>query len=77
MKAIWDAISNWFAAKGGVAHVLAGTFAFLMLAYGTVPQFHDLVIQIHQALPGWVQETGTTLIALWAFYKTWKKGEVK
>lgn len=69
-----NAIKQWFISKGGLAHVLAAAFAFLMLAYGTVPQFHALVLSIHQALPGWLQELVTTAFALWAFYKTWNGG---
>lgn len=68
-----NAIAAWFKSKGGLAHVLAGAFAFLMLAYAGVPSFHALVLKVHALLPGWSQELMTTAIALWAFYKNWLK----
>ena len=66
-------IQEWFASKGGAAHVIAGAYIFLVAAYATVAPFHALVIQIHQALPAIVQELVTTALALFAFYKTWSK----
>ncbi len=65
-----DAIKQWFASKGGYAHVCAAIFVGAMAAYAAVPQFHQLVNQIHDALPAYVQELATTALALWAWYKT-------
>lgn len=63
-------IKQWLQGKGGFAHVMAAVFASLMLAYASVPSFHALVLQLHQSLPGWVQEVVTTGLALYAWYKT-------
>lgn len=71
MTKLWNMITAWFASKGGASHVLALTYIFAMAAYAAVPSFHALVISVHQALPAWVQELGTTALALVAFYKTW------
>ena len=64
-------IKDWIASKGGWAHAIALVFASLMVAYSVVPPFHDLVNQAHQAMPGWLQELVTTVVALIAFYKNW------
>jgi hypothetical protein len=63
-------IASWFKSKGGFAHVAAAVFASLMLAYAAVPSFHALVLQVHQSLPGWLQELVTTGLALYAWYKS-------
>lgn len=63
-------LKQWFQSKGGFAHVMAAIFTSLMVAYAAVPQFHTLVLQIHQALPAWLQELVTTALALYAWYKT-------
>ena len=65
-----NSIKQWFASKGGYAHVFAAIFVGAMAAYAAVPQFHALVNQIHDALPAWIQELATTGLALWAWYKT-------
>jgi hypothetical protein len=67
-----DKTVAWFKAKGGFAHVAAAAFGTLMLAYAAVPSFHSLVNQIHALLPGWAQELATTVLALYAWYKTQK-----
>jgi len=66
-----EQIKAWIIQKGGWAHAMAIVFTSLMVAYGAVPQFHDLVNQIHQAMPGWLQELLTTVVALITFYKNW------
>lgn len=65
-----QSIAQWFKSKGGFAHVAAAIFTAAMLAYAAVPDFHALVLQIHQALPAWLQELVTTALALYAWYKT-------
>lgn len=65
----FQGISAWFASKGGFAHVAAAVFASLMLAYAAVPQFHALVLSINAALPSWLEELTTTVIALAVWYK--------
>jgi uncharacterized membrane protein len=66
-----EQIKAWIAQKGGWTHALALIFTSLMVAYSAVPQFHDLVNQIHQVMPGWLEELLTTVLALIAFYKNW------
>lgn len=73
MNAVWQAVTNWFKSKGGVAHVIAGVWAFLVAAYAMNTQFHDFVIYVHQTLPAWVQQAATLGLSLWGFYKTWNK----
>lgn len=72
MNTLWNQISAWFASKGGFAHVVAAIFAAAMVAYASVPAFQSLVLQIHAALPGWMQELLTTALALYAWYRTQK-----
>lgn len=74
MTTIWNRFTAWLASKGGAAHVIAAIYVFLVLAYANVPAFHLLVLNVHQALPAWLQELVTTTIALVAFYKTWSGG---
>jgi hypothetical protein len=75
MQKLIQNVGAWFKAKGGFAHVVAAGFASLMLAYAAVPQFHALVLEVHQALPGWAQEGATTALALYAWYKTQQAGQ--
>ncbi len=74
MQKIWQAIENWFASKGGVAHVIAAAWAFLILAYANDTQFHDFVLQVWAAVPAWGQEAITLAASLWALYKSWSPG---
>lgn len=67
------AIQQWFASKGGVAHVIASSFVFLIAAYALDPQFHAYVLKINSMLPAWTEESFTVGIGLWAFYKNWQK----
>jgi hypothetical protein len=68
---LWNTIVEWFKSKGGVAHVLALVWLFLVAAYAAVPSFHALVIAIKNALPGPVDDALVALVALIAFYKNW------
>ena len=70
MSNLLNGIANWFKQKGGFSHVCAAIFVALMAAYAAVPAFHQMVNQIHDALPAWVQELATTALALYAWYKT-------
>lgn len=70
-----DSIKAWIKAKGGVAHIIALTYIFLVAAYQMVPEFKQFVLTIHQTLPSWLQALGTTIVALVAFYKTWNAGQ--
>lgn len=72
LQSMWTGIAAWFKAKGGFAHVMAGLFLAAMAAYAEVPQFHALVLQIHAALPGWLQEDLEIGLALYAWYKAMK-----
>ena len=64
-------IQQWFQSKGGMSHVIAGAYLFLLAAYGTVPQFHSLVQTVNQHLPGWVEELAAAVVGLAGFYKNW------
>lgn len=69
---MWAAIQKWFQSKGGVAHVIAATYLFLLAAYGMVQPFHQFVQHMYQILPGWAEELAAAVIGLAGFYKTWK-----
>jgi hypothetical protein len=71
MTIIWNRLTAWLTSKGGLAHVLAAAYVFAVIAYANVPQFHALVVDMHQSLPAWLQELASTIVALVAFYKTW------
>lgn len=69
---MWQKIQQWFKDKGGVAHVIAGAWAFLLAAYALNPQFHSMVLKVHKSLPGWAEDGITLVLSLAGFYKTWK-----
>jgi hypothetical protein len=68
---MFEKIGKWVDSKGGVAHIIAGTWLFLLAAYGSVKPFHDFVIYAHSHMPGWVEETIAGVVPLIGFYKTW------
>ena len=70
---MWESIQKWINTKGGLAHILAAVYTFLIAAYMMDPQFHAYVIHVHQSLPGWAQELIVEGLGLWAFYKNWDK----
>jgi len=72
-KELWDKIKAWFAEKGGVAHVIAGVWAFLVAAFAMNTQFHDFVVNIQKSIPAKIMDLITLGFSLWAFYKTWNK----
>ena len=65
-------IRNWIKSKGGAAHLVALSWAFLVAAYAMNSQFHAFVAGVEAALPGWAEDGLTLVVSLWAFYKTWK-----
>ena len=65
-------LKAWFKSKGGVAHVTALAWAFLVAAYAMNTQFHDFVKHAYTLLPAWAEDAVTLSASLWAFYKTWK-----
>ena len=70
MSIIFENIQAWFLSKGGFTHVMALLFTGAMAAFAAVPQFHQLVMTVYQALPSWVEELAGTAIALYAWYHT-------
>ena len=65
---MWTAIVNWFSSKGGITHVLAAVYVFLIGAYATVPAFAALVKSIEGALPGWADQLVLATLGLLALY---------
>ena len=59
---MWSDIKAWFKAQGGFSHVVAATYASAIAAYGLVPAFHQLVIDVWAKTPPGVREVG---LAAW------------
>lgn len=68
---LFEQVGKWVDSKGGAAHLIAGTWLFLLAAYGSVKPFHDFVLQVHAAVPSWIQEAVAGILPLIGFYKTW------
>ena len=64
---MWKAISAWFESKGGFAHVAAGVWSSAILAYATVPPFHQFVIDVWAKTPPGVREAGLAVVGLVAW----------
>ena len=62
-------IKAWFASKGGFTHVMAGLFAAAVLAFGAVPAFHTLCMNVYNALPGWLEDVIMAAVGLYAWYR--------
>ncbi len=63
-------IQKWIQSRGGWTHASASAYAFLVLAYATVPTFHTLVLSIFHATPAWAHESILALGGLIALYKS-------
>ena len=70
MKAVWTAIRNWFASKGGFAHVAAGVFTVAVVEYKMNTQFAAAANAAWAWLPQWVHIVVILLFPLWAWYKS-------
>jgi uncharacterized membrane protein YhfC len=70
---MWQSITAWFKSKGGVAHVIAGAWAFLIFAYATEKPFHDYIVHLKDMLPPWIEDMVTAIVPLFMLYKTWDK----
>jgi hypothetical protein len=66
-------ISQFFASHKISTHSIAAAILFLVGAYATVPQFHDLIAGIATAHPK-LSETVTALIGLFMLYWKSQKG---
>lgn len=64
-----NSIKTWLASYNITTHSVTVLAAFLFGAFYAVPQFHTLVIQIYNTLPGWVEEAVVTALALYAWYR--------
>lgn len=63
-------IQKWIQSRGGWAHATAAAYAFLVLAYASVPSFQALALSIFHATPRWAHELILALLGLVAFYKS-------
>lgn len=72
---MWAAIKSWFEKQGGFAHVVAGVYSGAILAYGVVPDFHQLVIDIWAKTPPVAREVGLALVGVAALYTSTHKAE--
>jgi hypothetical protein len=70
---MWKSITAWFASKGGFSHVVAGTWLVAVAAYGSVPAFHTLVIDMWAKTPPVFREIGLAIAGLLAWYTTTAK----
>lgn len=68
---MFEKFGKWLDSKGGAAHVLAGTWMFLIAAYAMNPPFHTFALKVKDSLPSWVEDMITAGVSLVAFYKTW------
>lgn len=70
---MWKAISSWFDSRGGFSHVVAGGWSSAILAYATVPPFHQFVIDVWAKTPPGVREGGLAAVGLIAWYSSTHK----
>lgn len=70
---LWRSISKWFEAQGGVAHVLAAAYVFVVTAYATVPDFKLAIDSVYGRTPHWLHQTVAAVVGLVAFYWRTKK----
>ncbi len=64
-----EKIKTWFASHDITTHTVAVLFAIAMAAYTEVPQFHDLVLSVYNAIPLHGQNLIATALALYAWYR--------
>ena len=69
-----NAIKNWLSKYSISTHTVIVAAAVLAGAYDAVPQFHALVMQLYHALPGWLEQIVTVVLAVYAWYR---KGQPK
>jgi len=68
VKTIIANIQAWFASRGGFSHVMAGLFLMAVGAFGAVPAFHTLCMNVYQMLPAWVEEILVSAAGIYAWY---------
>lgn len=62
-------IKAWLASYNITTHTVTVVVAFLIGGFYAVTPFHDLVIEIYKALPGWVEKVVLAAFALYAWYR--------
>lgn len=67
-----NSIKNWLASYNITTHSVTVVVVFLITGFYEVQPFHDLVMQIYNALPGWVE---SALLAAFGLYAWYRKGE--
>jgi hypothetical protein len=75
MTNIWNKITAWFTAQGGLSHGLAAIYLALVTLYGTVPAFTTLVNNIYAAVPSWGHQLTAALLGIAAFYWNTQKAK--
>lgn len=68
-------LKAWFAAKGGVEHVVAGAYVAAVAAYAAVPAFAGLLNSVYHLLPTWAHEVLLAALGLAAWYKQTNKAD--
>ena len=62
-------IQAWFLSKGGFTHVMAGLFLAAIGAFGAVPAFHTLCMNLYRLLPGWAEQVILAALGIYAWYR--------
>jgi ABC-type Co2+ transport system permease subunit len=69
MKTIIENIQAWFLSKGGFTHICAGLFLAAVGAFGAVPAFHTLCMNLYHVLPAWAEQVILAAIGIYAWYR--------
>lgn len=69
MQFLWNRFTAWVQSKGGFAHVAAIIWLTAVGAYSQVPAFHQLVVNVNNALPGWLEQLVLAIVGLIVWYK--------
>lgn len=70
---LWQTIEAWFKKQGGISHVIAGVYLFLIAAYAAVPPFQEAVLAVYAATPHWAHQLTAAVIGVVAFYVNTRK----
>ena len=62
-------IQAWFLSKGGFTHVMAGLVLAAVGAFGAVPAFHTLCMNLYRLLPGWAEQAILAALGIYAWYR--------
>lgn len=72
-----ERIKKWLADHSITTHSVAAAFVTLSILYAQVPQFHDLVLSLYNAIPGKGQNVVATALAVYAWYRRGYLGDGK